>query len=123
MKRALVVLGGVMIAALAPGGAARAERGPVTPTILPDVLTKAPAIDGLLTDWTTLSTTLTALKGAPRQSDLSATARIGVDEKSFYVAVDVTDDVFKGGLDRIDLVVGSPDRSTQTISLFPGEVG
>jgi hypothetical protein len=123
MKRALVVLGGVMIAALAPGGAARAERGPVTPTILPDVLAKAPAIDGLLTDWTTLSTTLTALKGAPRTSDLSATARIGVDEKNLYVAVDVTDDVFKGGLDRVDLVVGSPDRSTQTISLFPGEVG
>lgn len=112
-----------MIAALAPGGAARAERGPVAPTILPDVLTKAPAIDGLLTDWTTMSTNLTALKGAPRASDLSASARIGVDDKNLYVAVDVTDDVFKGGSDRVDLVIGSPDRSTQTISLFPGEVG
>ncbi len=111
---ALVGSGLVPGAALAAGVSLRADH-----------VDKAPNLDGVpgSSEWVRELTRLSSsIKGTPSAKDLSAKAAIQYDEKNVYVAADVTDDVLRGGADRVDLVlvVGG---STETVSLYPGQPG
>ena len=100
--------------ALASGVSLRADR-----------VDKAPSLDGIpgSSEWPRELTRLSSsIKGSPSAKDLSAKAAIQYDDKNIYVAADVTDDVLRGGADRVDLVlvVGG---STETLNLYPGQPG
>lgn len=90
-----------------------------------DKVEKAPSVDGLPSEWPRDLIKLgSSVKGAPSAADLSAKAAITYDDKNFYFAVDVTDDVLRGGGDgdHVDWVV-SIDGVTSTLSLHPGVPG
>jgi hypothetical protein len=119
--KAISALLGALVVGLVPRVASAAPASPLRI----DKVDKAPVVDGVPGEWQRELGRLTqTVKGAPSAADLSAKGAISYDDKSIYVAVDVTDDTLVGGGDgdRIDLVimVGS---SPQTVSLFPGQPG
>lgn len=90
-----------------------------------DKVDKAPVIDGVPGEWQReLSKLGNAVKGSATAADLAAKGAVAYDDKNLYVAVDVSDDVLRGGGDgdRVDLVLAF-GGSTQTLSLFPGQPG
>jgi hypothetical protein len=119
--KALTALLGTLVVGLLPRIASAAPAAPLRI----DKVDKAPVIDGAPGEWQReLGRLSQTVKGSPSAADLSAKGAVSYDDKSIYVAVDVTDDVLVGGGsgDRVDLVimVGS---SPQTVSLFPGQPG
>ena len=93
-------------------------------TLRIDKLDKLPSLDGVPGEWPRELGKLGATKGTPSAADLSGKAAVAYDDKDVYIAVDVTDDSFKGGPggDRIEvvLVVGG---TTTTVTLIPGLPG
>ncbi|NUO52280.1 MAG: hypothetical protein HOV80_25785 [Polyangiaceae bacterium] len=67
---------------------------------------------------------LASIKGSPSAADFSGKAAIAYDDKDVYIAVDVTDDTFKGGAggDRVDIVFVVGGTAT-TVTLVPGLPG
>lgn len=82
-------------------------------------------VDGNLKEWSSLTALDKAVKGSPKRADLEAKAALGYDATHLYLAVDVTDDTLKGGGggDQIELVLGFPGGSTQSVMVIPGEPG
>jgi hypothetical protein len=109
----LAVLSACSVAAAAGAGPLRIDK-----------IDKAPVLDGVPGEWARELGKLGAVKGTPSAGDLSGKAAVSYDEKDLYVAVDVTDDVFKGGSggDRVELVVVVGSTAT-TITLVPGVPG
>jgi hypothetical protein len=89
-----------------------------------DKVDKAPTVDGLPSEWPRDLGKLVAVKGAPSATDLAAKAAVTYDDKAFYVAVDVTDDVLRGGGDgdKVEWVVDIGGTTT-TVTLVPGSPG
>ena len=119
--KAIAALLGALVVGLLPRFASAAPASPLRI----DKVDKAPVVDGVPGEWQReLGRLSQIVKGSPSAADLSAKGAISYDDKSIYVAVDVSDDVLVGGGsgDRVDLVimVGS---SPQTVSLFPGQPG
>ncbi|MFO0548910.1 MAG: hypothetical protein U0271_11010 [Polyangiaceae bacterium] len=86
---------------------------------------KAPNMDGIPGEWPGSSVSLSSsVKGKTGGADLAATTMVAFDDKNLYVAVEVKDDVFKGGEggDRVDVVL-SLGGSAQTVTLVPGLPG
>ncbi len=111
-------------AAAVAGLANDAQAAPASPFRI-DRVEKAPALDGVPGEWARELVRLGAsVKGAASAADLSAKGAISYDDKSIYVAVDVSDDKLVGGEggDRVDLVI-AVQGAPQTISLFPGSPG
>jgi len=119
--KAFIALWGAFVVGLAPAVATAAPAAPLRI----DKVEKTPVIDGVPGEWPRELVRLSqTVKGSPAAADLSAKATISYDDKSIFVAVDVTDDVLVGGGDgdRVDLVV-MIGASPQTVSLFPGQPG
>lgn len=119
--KALTALLGALVVGLLPRIASAAPASPLRI----DKVDKAPVIDGVPGEWQReLGRLSQTVKGSASAADLSAKGAVSYDDKSIYVAVDVTDDTLVGGGagDRVDLVimVGS---SPQIVSLFPGQPG
>jgi hypothetical protein len=90
-----------------------------------DKVDKAPKLDGVpgSSEWPRELTKLSStVKGSAGGKDLSAKAALQYDDQNLYVAADVTDDVLRGGADRVEVivVVGS---TTESLSLYPGQPG
>jgi hypothetical protein len=105
-------------------GSSDAEAALATGAFRIDKVEKTPTIDGLPSEWPRDLGKLVAVKGAPSASDLSAKAAVTYDDKAFYVAVDVTDDVLRGGGDgdKVEWIVEIGGTST-TVVLAPGSPG
>ncbi|MBL9024642.1 MAG: hypothetical protein JNL21_20775 [Myxococcales bacterium] len=90
-----------------------------------DKLEKLPSLDGVPGEWPRELGKLGATKGTASAADLSGKAAVAYDDKDVYIAVDVTDDVFKGGAggDRVELtlVVGSQETTVVLVPGLPGK--
>lgn len=114
----VVLLPGLLV--LAPGAALAAGT-----SLKADKVDKAPKLDGVpgSAEWPRELTKLSSnVKGSAAAKDLSAKIALQYDDQNLYVAADVTDDVLRGGADRVEvvLVVGS---ATESLSLYPGQPG
>lgn len=88
------------------------------------VETKSIKLDGVLKEWPALMALSHNAKGKPTKTDLEARAALSYDGANIFVAVDVTDDVLKGGGgDHVSLVLGFPGGATHEVQLFPGDPG
>lgn len=90
-----------------------------------DKLEKLPSLDGVPGEWPRELGKLGATRGTASAADLSGKAAVAYDGKDVYVAVDVNDDVFKGGPggDRVELtlVVGSQETTVVLVPGLPGK--
>lgn len=118
---ALLVVGAPFVPGLGSRDAAAALA---TGALRIDKVEKAPTIDGLPSEWPRDLGKLVAVKGAPSAADLAAKAAVTYDDKAFYVAVDVTDDVLRGGGDgdKVEWIV-DVGGTTTTVVLTPGTPG
>ncbi|MRG91592.1 hypothetical protein GF068_06600 [Polyangium spumosum] len=65
-----------------------------------------------------------ATKGKPSKNDLEAKAALSYDGTNIFLAVDVTDDVLRGGGgDHVALTLGFPGGVVHEVRLFPGDPG
>jgi hypothetical protein len=89
-----------------------------------DKLDKLPSLDGVPGEWPRELGKLASIKGSPSAADFSGKAAIAYDDKDVYIAVDVTDDSFKGGAsgDRVEVVFVVGGTAT-TVTLVPGLPG
>jgi hypothetical protein len=89
-----------------------------------DKLDKLPSLDGVPGEWPRELGKLVTVKGSGGAADLSGKAAIAYDDKDVYIAVDVTDDTFKGGAggDRVEVVLVVGGTAT-TVTLVPGAPG
>ncbi len=110
---ALLTAAALLVAAPAAAGPLRIDK-----------LDKLPSLDGVPGEWPRELGKLGATKGTPSAADLSGKAAVAYDDKDVYIAVDVTDDTFKGGPggDRVDVVLVIGGAST-TVTLIPGLPG
>jgi hypothetical protein len=93
-------------------------------TLRIDKLDKLPSLDGVPGEWPRELGKMGAAKGAPSAADCSGKAAVAYDDKDVYIAVDVSDDSFKGGAggDRVELVLVIGGTAT-TMTLVPGLPG
>ncbi len=112
------------LAALTLAAAVTAATPAVAAPLRIDKLEKALSLDGVPGEWPRPLGKLGNVKGSPSAADASGKAAITYDDKHLYVAVDVTDDVFKGGPggDRVELTVLVGTTPT-TVVLVPGDPG
>src|SRR5512139_2318595 len=89
-----------------------------------DKLDKLPSLDGVPGEWPRELAKLGAVKGSPSAADFSGKAAVAYDDKDVYIAVDVTDDAFKGGAggDRVEVVLVVGGTAT-TVVPVPGAPG
>lgn len=87
------------------------------------VETSSIKLDGIPKEWPALMALGHTVKGAPSKTDLQAQASISYDGSNIFVAADVTDDVLRGGGDRVSVVIGFPGGAVHEVELFPGEPG
>jgi len=80
-------------------------------------------LDGVPKEWGALASLGTAVKGKPQKADLEAKAAIAYDNTTVFIAADVSDDVFKAGLDHLVVVLGFPGGTSYEVELFPGDPG
>lgn len=80
-------------------------------------------LDGVPKEWSALSSLSAAVKGKPQKADLEAKAAIAYDNTTLFLAADVTDDVFKAGLDHLVLVLGFPGGTSYEVEIHPGDPG
>lgn len=102
---------------------ARSVSAAGTPIKASLVEASAIKLDGIPKEWPALMALGHKVKGAPTKADLQAQAAISYDTSNIFVAADVTDDVLRGGGDRISVVIGFPGGSVHEVDLFPGEPG
>src|SRR5688500_14824576 len=83
-----------------------------------DKLDKLPSLDGVPGEWPRELGKLVTVKGSGGAADLSGKAAVAYDDKDVYIAVDVTDDTFKGGTggDRVEVVLVAGGTAT-TVTL------
>jgi hypothetical protein len=79
-------------------------------------------MDGIPKEWG-LTALGNAVKGKPAKPDLEAKVGISYDNTNVFFAADVTDDVFKPGLDHVVLVLGFPGGTTYEVEIAPGDPG
>src|SRR5262249_14718254 len=78
--------------------------------------------DGVPKEWGGLVALGHTLKGKNGKPDVEAQAGIAYDANNVYVAADVADDVLRGGGgDRVELVIGFPGGTAQSVLLYPGD--
>lgn len=111
--------------ACAAGALFTAQPASAAGTSIKATLVEASSIkfDGILKEWPTLMALGHKVKGAPSKADLQAQAAISYDSSNLFIAADITDDVLRGGGDRISVVIGFPGGAVHEVELFPGEPG
>jgi hypothetical protein len=114
-----LVAGATTLASPAPAG----DAG--TPLKAALVEPKAIKLDGIPKEWPGALTSLSnTSKGKAGKPDLEAKGAIAYDGSNVFVAVDVTDDVLRGGDgDHVALVLGFPGGAVHEVLLYPGEPG
>lgn len=111
--------------ACAAGALFTAQPATAAGTSIKATLVEASSIkfDGIPKEWPTLMALGHKAKGSPTKADLQAQAAISYDSSNIFIAADVTDDVLRGGGDRISIVIGFPGGAVHEVELFPGEPG
>lgn len=117
LRRALTAFAGLaLLAAPAAAAAQTALRADL-------IEAKSIKMDGVPKEWGGLVGLGSAFKGKPQKPDLEAKASIAYDTTTVFLAADVTDDVYKPGLDHVVLVLGFPGGTTYEVEIFPGDPG
>jgi hypothetical protein len=117
LRRALTSIAGlVLLAAPAAASAQSALRADL-------IEAKTLKMDGVPKEWGGLTSLSVAVKGKPQKPDLEAKAGIAYDNTNLFLAADVTDDIYKPGIDRLVLVLGFPGGTTYEVELYPGDPG
>lgn len=80
-------------------------------------------VDGVPKEWAPMNSLSHQVKGTAGKGDLEARAGVAYDDKNLYFAAEVTDDVLKGGGDKVVVTIGFPGGKTHEITLKPGEPG
>ncbi len=88
------------------------------------VETKSIKLDGVPKEWPSLMALSYAAKGKPAKADLEAKAALSYDGTHIFIAVDVTDDVLRGGGgDHVSLTLGFSGGAVHEVLLYPGDPG
>lgn len=87
-----------------------------------DRMAAPPVVDGLPGEWPRALSALKVTTGTAG-ADLTAKGAVGYDDRTVYVAVDVTDDKLVPDGDRVELTIGFSGGATSTVTLFPGGPG